>query len=206
MTTELDITDVVLPDRSLRYLSSVVGKLPPMDKAPSAWFFSMDNEVLKGYEKYEIAKKAWDDRMTELLELTGCKKFYAGPGFLVGLVPPSLTADPPRWWRATKKGHWVPRARTKAEKTSEAHQRFKAVHDIPHAVTFLSGIPNELWTHHAVYPVHVRKPGQAVLVFLGQDPDKGDPPWEVDGSKWSRLKLSMYHALQEYQATWLPKD
>jgi hypothetical protein len=201
----LELTDIVLPERSLRYLSSVVGKLPPMATAPAAWFFSMDNEVLAGYEKYRVAKKSWDDRMAELLELTGCKKYYAGPGHLMGLSPPSLTAEPPRWWRATKKGHWVPRVRTKAEKESDANKRFKAAHDIPWPVDFLPGIPKDLWTADAIYPVHVRKPGQAVLVFLGADPDKGDPPFEVD-NRWSRLKMSMFHSLLEYQATWLPKD
>lgn len=201
----LSVTDIVLPDRSLRYLSSVIGKLPTMDTTPAAWFFSMDTDVLAGYEEYRVAKKAWDDRMAELLELTGCTKYYAGTGHLMGLAPPSLTAEPPRWWRATKKGHWVPRARTKAEKTSEASARFKAVHDIPWPVDYLLGIPKELWTENAVYPVHVRKPGQAVLVFLGGDPDKADPEFAVD-NQWSRLKLSMLLALKEYQDIWLPKS
>lgn len=198
-TPELSLTDIVLPERSLRYLSSVIGKLPPMPQAPAAWFFSMDDEVLAGYEKYQVAKKSWDDRMAELLELTGCKKYYAGSGHLMGLVPPTLATEPPRWWRETKKGHWVPRARTKAEKESEVNKRFKKVHDIPWPVDYLVGFPKELWTEGAVYPIHVRKPGQAVLVFLGADPNKAIFPFEV-GNQWFRLKMSMFHSLLEFQS------
>jgi hypothetical protein len=211
MTQELNsptITNIALPERSLRYMSSVVGKLPPMDTAPGAWFFSMDKGALDGYETYRIAQKSWDDRMTELLELSGLPpntKYLSSVGHLVGLVPPKGLIDPPRWWRLTKKGHLQPRVRTKAEMNSEINKRFKALHDIPRAADHLPGMPSDVWTDNGVYPVHVRKPAQAVLVFLAQDPDHANPEFVV-GSQWSRLKLSMFHSLKEYQAIWLPKN
>jgi hypothetical protein len=213
MTQELNtplLTQTALPERSLRYLSSVVGKLPPIDRAPSAWYFSMSEDVLAGYEEYRVKYQGWRDSLTELIQLSGLRPettaYRASVGTLVSLVPdPSpLPEDVPRWWRLTKEGDLVPRRRTKAEKASEISQRFKALHDIPRAVDFLPGMPTDLWTDERVYPVHVRKPGQAVLVFLAFDPDLASHPFEVD-NRWSRLKLSMYFALKEYQETWLPK-
>lgn len=211
MTQEINaplLTETALPERSLRYLSSVVGKLPPMLTPPAAWFFSMDKEVLAGHEKYEIDYKAWRDSLTELLELSeldpATTSYVASVGHLVGLKPTLRLDGPPRWWRETKEGYLVPRKRTKAEKTSEVSQRFDKLHDIPRAVDYLKGMPSDLWTENAIYPVHVRKPGQAVLAFLGHDPDHANPPFII-GNQWSRLKLSMLYSLKEYQETWSPK-
>lgn len=203
------LTETVLPERSLRYLSSVVGNLPPMATPPAAWFFSMDAEVLAGHEKYEIDYKAWRDSLTELLELSelnpATTSYVASVGHLVALKPTGVsTTESPRWWRKTKEGHLVPRKRTKAEKTSEISKRFDKLHDIPRAVDYLPGMPTDLWTENAVYPVHIRKPGQAVLAFLAHDPDQANPPFITD-NRWSRLKLSMFYSLKEYQETWSPK-
>jgi hypothetical protein len=209
MSTELNmpslLTQTALPERSMQYLNSVVGPLPEMDSHPEAWYFSMDPEVLAGYEKFRVDYQSWRDRLTELLELSGLDPaktgYRASVGHLVSLVPNTPLTEIPRWWRKTKEGDLVPRKNTKAEKTSEVHQRFEKLHDIPRAVDYLVGMSSELWTDERVYPVHVRKPGQAVLVFLAIDPDKASFPFTVD-ARWSRLKLSMYHSLREYQQKW----
>jgi hypothetical protein len=204
------LTQTALPERSLRYLSDTVGKLPQMDTAPAAWYFSLDPQVCGDYELFTVAKQAWRDKLTELIELSGLRPettaYRASVGHLVSLVPnsPPAPEDVPRWWRLTKKGDLVPRQRTKAEKNSEVSARFKALHDIPRAVDYLTGMSTDLWTDERVYPVHVRKPGRAVLVFLAYDPDHATFPFSVD-ARWSRLKLSMYHALKGYQEKWLPK-
>lgn len=210
MTQEINapiLAQATLPQRSLQYLSSVVGKLPQMDTPPAAWYFSMDPQVVGDYEKYRVAHQAWRDRLTELIELSDMKPettaYRASVGHLVALVPKDLD-EPPRWWRKLKNGDLVPRVRTKAEKNSEVCERFKALHDIPRAVDYLTGMSTDLWTDERVYPVHVRKPGQAVLVFLACDPDKATFPFTVD-ARWSRLKLSMFYALKEYQDVWWPK-
>lgn len=204
------MTQTQFPERSLQYLSNVVGKLPEMNAHPAAWYFSMDPDVLTGYEKYRVDKKSWRDRLTELIELSELAPestaYRASVGHLISLVPNARPAveDVPRWWRLTKEGDLVPRNRTKAEKTSEVSARFKALHDIPRAVDYLIGMSTDLWTDQRVYPVHVVKPAQAVLVFLAHNPDRASFPFTVD-DRWSRLKLSMYHALREHQEKWLPK-
>lgn len=208
MSTELNmplltLAQSALPERSLQYLSSVLGRLPEMTTPPAAWYFSMDEVVLAGYEKYRVDYQGWRDRLTELIELSGLKPettaYRASVGHLVSLVPQAPLDEVPRFWRRTKDGDLVPRKRTRGEKTSEVAQRFDKLHDIPRAVDYLIGMPTDLWTDEKIYPVHVRKPGQAVLVFLGHDPDQGSHRFAV-GPQWSRLKLSMFYSLREYQS------
>lgn len=197
----------VMPDHSLKSMAEVVGTLPPGD-IPAAWYLSLDDEVLAKYEEWRQAHAAWKDRYAEMCEKCG---FPASTGFrglgddtIVGLDLPETTDW--AWWRKTREGYWVPRKRTRAEKTSEAYQRFHAVRRIPHVLNYVPGMPHSVWieglgndwaTH--VYPVKLRKPGQAVLAFVGADPDKTTfTPFEV-GPQWSRMKLSVYHALKERQ-------
>lgn len=196
----------VMPEHSLKSMAEVVGTLPGGD-IPAAWYLSLDPEVLAKYEQWRQAYAAWKDRYTELCERNGIapttKYRRLGEDTVLGI---DGTAElNPTWWRKTKEGYWVPRKRTRAEKTSEAFQRFHAARRIPNAFRYVPGIASSVWiegkgndwaTH--VYPVHLRKPGQAVLAFVGVNPDHACPPFEV-GPQWSRMKLSVYHQLRERQ-------
>ena len=196
----------LLPDHSLKSLAELVGTLPAGD-VPTAWYLSTHPEVLDAYQKFQVDHKAWRDRFAELCECAGLtagkvKMSTYGGESLRGLYD-KPTKDL-RWWRLTKDGIWTPRKRTKAEKNSVIAQRFRAAAVIPCAVSYLPGMPHSLWLPGpematTVYPVHVRKSGEAVVVFLGAEPeDATEFPFEV-GPQWSRMKLSTYHALKERQ-------
>lgn len=197
-----------LGDTSLVSMAEVIGEMPPGD-APAAWYVSLDPEVLAGYERFRADYQDWHRRLTELLELSGLtterlRISGLGGDYLAGLYPASRREKPPAGWRMAKEGYLVPRKQTRAQKEGEINRRFLALRRIPRAVDYLPGVPNTLWmpgpdgSTHA-YPVHVRKPAQAVVVLLGADPDKASQPFVPDG-RWSRMKLSTFHLLRERKA------
>lgn len=209
----IETAQVPLPPASLKHLAETVGPLPSGD-TPVAWYMSLHPEVLAKYEEWRIANAAWRDRITELFLVSGfdpatTRIAHFDDHTMVGVYVPELKTH--TWWRQEKAGHWVPRKRTKAEKGSEVSQRFAASRRIPHVLRYVPGMPHSVWIDGiestTVYPVKLRrapgpgpdKGGTAVLAFLGVDPNAAsNPPFEV-GPQWSRMKLSLYHALRERQ-------
>lgn len=198
---------LVLPENSIKNLAEVIGEIPPTDGPPAAWYMTLDADCIKGYRQYLWDHKAWQDRVAELLQISGLKTDrirYGGFGHQQYLVGFYIDGDPPRWWRRDKKGYIVPRQRTKAERVSEIRTRFEACQKIPTALSYMQGMPHSLYGQRgpegerAVFFPQVRKPGQAVLVFLGMDPDQAGEPFEPD-ARWSRMKLSIFHLLRERQ-------
>lgn len=186
----------------------LIGQVPPAERPPEAWYMTLDEDCIKGYEQWKVDYKAWADRVAELIQMSGLKPTsvirYGGLGgrVLEGFEPSTPLASPPRWWRGNKSGYWVPRKRTKAEREGEVLHRFHKVQAIPHAIDYLKGMPTALYLPKmsAVLPV-VRRPGEAVLVFLSANPDHAVQPFEPD-NRWSRLKLSTYHQIREnYEST-----
>jgi len=200
------MSQLVLPDNSIKNLAEVIGTIPDSDAVPAAWYMTMDEECIKGYQRYLWDYKAWADRVTELLDLSGIKTDRVRYGGWAGqwLVGFYIDGEPPRWWRRDKKGYIVPRCRTKAERESEVGKRFAACQKIPQAIEYIKGMPDSLHLagkesgESRAYWPSVRKPGKAVLVFWGADPDAAVVPFEPD-ARWSRMKMSIYHLLRERQ-------
>jgi hypothetical protein len=187
-------------------LADVIGELPAGD-TPAAWYASTEPEVLKAYQDFKDDHAAWRTRMATLVEVSGLPPsdppetlIVTGLGseYLIGLKPTQSLTRTPRWWRVDHQGNLVPRRRTMAEKNSAVNLAFQAARRIPRAVDYMDGLPNALWAFNVAYPVHIRKPARAVLVFLGYDPDRADPPFEV-GEMWTRMKMSTFHMLLERQ-------
>lgn len=192
---------LVLPESTVDSLSKTLGTMPEGD-VPAAWYSSIHPNVLKGWDKYRAERFSWQDRYHELLaEINlsqGTQFMTSAKSHFIGIVPPKGVKKIPRWMRLDKNGYWVPRKRTKAEKESRISTLFAQLEHIPQAEEFVPGMPNTLWTSFGAYPVTFRKPGPSVLAFVGTNPDDADPPFEV-GPQWSRMKLSTYHLLREYQ-------
>jgi hypothetical protein len=199
----------LLPDHSLKSLAEVLGPLPEGD-VPAAWWVSTHPDVLDKYEQWRVAYAGWRDRFAELCEISGfdratVKISVLGEDTLAGLSVPELKTH--TWWRQTKEGLWVPRKRTKAEKDSQVTARFNACRRIPWVLNYVPGLPQGLWIPGpglatTVYPVKVRRAkgrDTAVVAFVGADPDKANPAFEVS-EHWSKMKLSTFHMLRERAA------
>ena len=190
-------------DYGLYSLAEVIGTVPPGD-TPAAWYASTDAEVIKGWLRFREDAQHWQDRLAELCALSGwdskgLRTARRGEHRLEGLYV-DLKGEPvPRWWREAKGHYLVPRARTKAEKTSEVAHRFQALRNIPEAVDYLPDMPHSMWHEGRVYTPIVRRTAQAVLVFFFGDPDTATQPFEV-GPQWARMKMSTFHLLRERQA------
>lgn len=198
-----------LVEPSIKELAELIGPLPPGD-TPAAWYYSTDPQVLAGYLDFERAHRQWRTRIADLVEISGIsfgpsdaperiRVGGLGGDYLIGLKPPQNLHRTPRWWRYDKTGYLVPRKKTREEKASEVNQAFAAVRKIPRAVDYLPGCPNTLWLPQAAFPVSARRPGRAVLVFVGADPLLADPPFELS-AQYERLKMSTFHLLRERQA------
>jgi hypothetical protein len=196
-----------LVTENLTELAELIGDLPQGD-TPAAWFCSVEPEVLKAYQDFKDDHAAWVTRMKALYEVSGLTPSdpsdhpvvtELGSEYLIGLKPPQRLSRTPRWWRVDHQGNLVPRKRSKAEKNSPVNQAFQAARRIPRAVDYFDDLPNAAWTTKAAYPVHVRKPARAVLVFLAVDPADTDPPFEP-GPHWIRMKMSTFHQLRERQS------
>lgn len=190
-----------LPVNTLKSLSIEIGKLPAGD-SPKAWWMSTHPEVLRSYDSYKARRNQWDNTYRELLDELGLPydtQFmnHARVHF-AGIVPPKGVTIP-RWLRKDRDGIWVPRKRTQAEKTSKVQLAFEALDEIPQPNEMVPGMPDSIHTEDAIYQVHVRRPGKAVLAFLGVDPDFAIEPFEV-GEQWSTMKLSTFHLLREFQS------
>jgi hypothetical protein len=198
---------------SLAALAEILGPLPPGD-TPAAWWTSLAPEVLAGYEKFQRDHRSWRNRVNKLYAISGLPKrprHRVGPGekirvsslgdaYLVGFVPPANLGEVPRFWRLNKAGILVPRRYTLYEKNSEVNKLFAKVRQIPTAVRYTPGMPDALWTYEKAYPVHLRRPGAAVLAFVGWPPEGASPAFEPDPALWERQKLSTWHMLKERQA------
>jgi len=192
---------------SLKQLAEILGPLPPGD-TPAAWWYSCDPQVLRDYARFEIDHKTWRTRMAHLYAISGFKSpsdplsairiSSQGADYVLGLLPPPGVHQAPTGWRF-EHGVLVPRKRTLAERGSPVNRAFARVRTIPRAADYLTGLPTTLWTPDAAYPVDVRKPGQAVLAFVGIDPDRSWPEF-APSPQWGRLKLSTYWLLRERQA------
>lgn len=191
----------------IKSLAELVGELPVIDAVPSAWYMSTDPEVLAGHDQWAHDYKVWYDQLTELMEFSGFRtpnvRFGGWGGeYLIGFY---VDKEPPQWWRKDKKGYIVPRVRTVAERNSEVNQRFRKIQKIPRAINYLPGIPKALFMpgeepgEKRVFWPQVCRPAEAVLVFLGADPDLAADPFVVD-EQWQRMKMSTYHLLAERQA------
>ena len=188
---------MTLPDTTLAGMAAVIGLLPPGD-VPAAWYMSQNPEVLSRYDEYTAERTTWNQDMAELLaysKLPAHTQFVTlAGGCLSGLVPPE-GAKVPRWWR--KEGALlVPRKRTRAEKASEVNRLWAQLVQVPQPK--LPGLPDTLWLGQHAYAPIVRKPGQAVLVFLARTPEQATQPYEL-GPEWHRLKVSTFHLLRERQ-------
>jgi len=196
----LPVTDTI------KDLAEIIGPLPPGDM-PAAWWYSTSPEVLRDYARFEVDHQTWRTRMTHLYAISGLKSpsdaldairiSSQGNDYVLGLIAPPGLTRPPSGWRYDH-GLLVPRKRTTAERRSPVNRVFAQVRQIPRAADYLSGLPTALWTHDAAYPVHVRKPGAAVLAFVGVDPQKARPAFEP-GRQWIRCKLSTFWLLRERQ-------
>jgi hypothetical protein len=196
---------------NLADLAEMIGPLPPGD-TPAAWWYSIAPEVLAGWDAFQRDHKAWRNRMDKLYRISGLPKrtrhanraesirvSSLGDAYLVGLVPPRNMGAPPRWWRLNKQGILVPRRYTLMEKNSEVNKLFGRCREIPSAVRYVPGMPDTLWTYDKAYPVHLRRPGDAVLAFVGWPPAGASPEFTPDPSLWTELKLSTWHLLKERQ-------
>lgn len=157
--------------------------------------------VLNAYDSYKARRNQWDNRYRELLD--ECKlphntAFIRHAGVHFGGIQPPKGVDAPRWLRMDKDGVWVPRKRTQAEKSSKVQLLFEELYDIPVPNEKMPGMPDSLHTDSVVYQVHIRRPGKAVLAFLGADPEQAIQPFAVD-DHWTSMKLSTFHLLREYQ-------
>jgi hypothetical protein len=195
-----------LVTENLTELAELIGELPPGD-IPAAWFCSVEPEVLKAYQDFKDDHAAWRTRMATLVEVSGLPPsdppealIVTGLGseYLIGLKPTQSLTRTPRWWLVDHQGNLVPRKRSKAERYSAVNLAFQAARRIPRAVDYFDDLPNAAWTTKAAYPVHVRKPARAVLVFLAVNPADTDPPFEP-GPHWIRMKMSTFHMLRERQ-------
>lgn len=190
-----------LPLTNLHDLAEILGPMPPGD-APVAWWVSVHPDVLAGWEKYLADRQEWQAAWSELLTVTGLpsgtrtKIVAAWTDTVIGLIPPPGVTVP-AGMRRNAQGHLVPRKRSRAERHSRVSQLFDLLSPVPTAVHYLPGIPSALYTDEKVYSVVVRKPAQAVLAFLGHDPDQVKASqWQV-GPQWERLKVSTFHMLRE---------
>lgn len=186
------------------FLTEKLGPLPPGD-VPAAWYASKDPEVIKGFERFTQLSREWSDLYRELLREVNLPddtlRIVRNGGLFIGLKPPTgagitSSAYGSRWLRMNNKGVWVPRRRTRAEKASRVNALFEQLEYIPQAVNYVPGMPDAIWGNDRVHVVEVRKPGEAVLAFLGMDPDHASVPFEV-GEQWLRMKMSVYHYLRE---------
>ena len=189
-----------LPLDSLHNLAVTLGNMPPGD-IPACWFVSLDDQVLKDWDRYSDDYRTWRQLWDQLLEVAGLpadtKRVSVLHNTLKGLLPPA-GVKPPSGWRKTSEGYFVPRKRSRAEKASRANEVFAQLTHIPRAVDYMTGMPDAVWANGTAYPVQIRKPAKAVCAFLGVDPDAADVPFVVDG-RWSRLKISTYLMLRERQ-------
>lgn len=191
-------------------LPEIIGPLPDTDGPPAAWYMTLDEECLTGYDNWQVDYKDWSDRVAELIQMSGLKMTtcirYGGIGrrTVEGFEALNPLDKPPRWWRTTKQGFWVPRKRTKAEREGEILARFDAIQGIPHPIDYIKGMPTALYIRgplpggRQVILPEVRKPGDAVLVLLAADPRNAVEPFEPD-NRWTRLKLSTWHLIKEQQ-------
>ena len=156
--------------------------------------------MLDRYDDFLVDRHAWDQAMAQLLALSQfpptIRYSTLGNDYLVGFYPPEGMTTP-RWWRIDQ-GLLVPRKRTRAEKASEVNKLWSKLKTIPEAVNYVPGLPNTLWVGDKAYAPVVRKPAQAVLVFLGMDPAKATQPF-VMGAEWTPLKVSTFNLLRERQ-------
>jgi hypothetical protein len=206
---------------SVSELAEVLGPLPPGD-TPAAWWYSTSPKVVEAYQLWEKDHRSWRNRIAKLYKISGfphpykSRKYKRGneiriagiaSDHLVGLYPPPGMGDPPRWWRLDRTGILVPRRYTVAEKNSEVSKLFKQCQQIPIPAKYCPGIPATLWipsptpggpTH--AFPVQLRRPGEAVLAFVGWPPAGATPPFEPDPELWEPLKLSTWHLLRERQS------
>lgn len=199
-----------LPLTDIHELSAILGNLPPGD-VPAAWWITLDEEALAAYDRFTRDHAAWRNRMDKLYRISGLPRrgrgqarmeririSGLGDAYLVGLIPPSTMTVVPRFWRLNKQGVLVPRRYTVMEKNSEVNTLFAKCREIPAAVNYMPGMPRTLWFDHAAYPVHIRRPGLAVLAFIGHPPEGASPEFEPD-ARWERMKLSTFHLLRERQ-------
>jgi hypothetical protein len=192
----------------LHDLAQTIGELPGGD-IPAAWYASMTDEVINAYDKYLADQRAWNNRYAELLKTAGlppnCQFLTeGGRGHLLGIVAPRDLNTPPRWLKWEKGRILVPRKRTTAERQSIVRSLFLSLTVVPRPIDYIPGMPHTLlvgvpgdMTQRAYAP-QVRRPAQAVLVFLAADPADAAEPFEPDGN-WARMKLSSFHQLKERQ-------
>lgn len=190
------------PEAALFDLALTIGELPGGD-TPAAWYASVTNEVLEAYQRYASDQRKWNDAYSTMLKEgnlpPACQFVTEGArGSFIGIVAPKGLDTPPRWFRRGKGGHLVPRQRTTAERTSKVRKLFHDLAAVPRALDYLPGMPKTLLVGEVAYAPVVRKPAQAVLVFLPVAPEAATEPFEVDGN-WARLKLSAFHLLRERQ-------
>ena len=191
------------PQGSLLDLAATIGELPGGD-TPAAWYASMTDEVIAGYEEYRKAQRDWNERYIRLLEVGGlppaCQFLTEGArGHLLGILAPKGLNTPPRWFK-WQKGHvLVPRKRTTAERHSPVRDLFLSCTVIPRAIDYIPGMPRTLLVNGIAYAPQVRRPAQAVLVFLAAAPERATPPFEPDPN-WARMKISAFHLLKERQS------
>ena len=189
---------MTLPDTTLAGMAASIGPLPPGD-VPAAWFMSQNPEVLARYDEYITERTNWNEHMVQLLQYSklpwNVQYVTLAGGCLHGLVPPEGARAVPRWWRRDG-AVWVPRKRTRAEKASEVNKLWATLVQVPQPR--LPGLPDTLWLGEVAYAPIVRKPGNAVLVFLAHAPEQASQPFEV-GHEWTRLKVSTFHLLIERQ-------
>ena len=69
---------------------------------------------------------------------------------------------------------------------------------MPRAIDYITGMPQTLVVAERAYAPQVRRPAQAVLVFLAAAPEAAAIPFEPD-NHWGRMKLSTFHQLTERQ-------
>lgn len=198
---------------SLPQLAELIGPLPAGD-TPAAWWYSTAPQVLDAYAEFEADHARWRRRVGRLYKISGLRPRDQAPqrlatlgsDTLLGLHPPPKMVDPPRWWRVNNKGIMVPRRYTVMEKNSEVNKMFKRCQQIPRAVDYLPGLQDTLFiptpdggpTH--AYPVQARRPGIAVLAFVGHPIEAAAPPFDPDPTLWTMLKLSTWHMLRERQS------
>lgn len=177
---------------------------------PAAWWLTTDPAILDGIDEYNAAHTRWHDAVYELADELGVTDAWRGYRGLSGYVP---TADmrrdreliPTGWRIDSKSGYLVPSRRTKADRESDAAQRFDAIASAPRQSRFfaLMDLEVKLPTGNGDmsfrrYEPTYRRVEHAVMAVIGADPDRvPGSDSKVETTVWHRQKLSVLVALDE---------
>jgi hypothetical protein len=194
-------------------LTKLIGDKLPGGGVPAAWWISTDDEVIRLFDQWKKSDRAHRERVHELATELGCTEWMqSGRGGTVrGFIPPremtlysghpECIPVPDHWRIDSKSGYLMPSRKTKADRESDANEKFAAIKRAPQLET--PGMPADLWLPGMVYGVQIRRGDACVMAFCGGDPDRVESrnDFAVDEGLWTRLPLSAFHLMREAVAS-----